>query len=290
LIRGADRSHQLPHSGYDQDLITGPLPSEISEWLDPDKLEDPTDPELRFTDLSMSITMLPELHPYDIPTYSGVQLLTDYDATEDEPDPVIEAFTKRAQAEAAEAIKAKKVVMQEEVDQPVSYCDYGSEFLPRTALIPHRPWLMPNLPIILPPTNFAIRPVDTVLNEAVNIPHSDTMDIPESDGHSDIYMPESDDTPEHIDLLHSDDVSNSSSSSQGDLPVSDDEGGNAMDVVHSDEIDIPMSVGSTELGHDSSDIVFPESPIGGAGVMSRDPETGRFTAASFANFTDELLD
>jgi hypothetical protein len=300
LIRGADRSHQLPHSGYDQDLITGPLRSDISEWLDPNQLEDPTDPELRFTDLSMSITTLPELHPYDIPTYSDVQLLTDYDATDLEPDPVLEAFTKRAQAEAAEAIKAKKVVMQEEVDQPVSCCDYGSEFLPRTALIPRRPWLMPTLPIILPPTNFAIRPVHTV-NEEVNIPHSDTMDIPESDGHSDIYMPESDDTPEHIDLthsddipdhidlLHSDDVSNSSSSSQGDLPVSDDEGGNAMDVVHSDEIDIPMSVGSTESGHDSSDIVFPESPIGGAGVMSRDPETGRFTAASFANFTDELL-
>jgi hypothetical protein len=177
--------------------------------------------------------------------------------------------------------------MQEEVDQPVSYCDYGSDFLPRTTLIPHRPWLMPQLPIIIPPTKFAIRPVDT-------IPHSDTMDIPESDGNNDIYMPESDDISDHIDLLHSDDISNSNRSSQGDLPVSDDDGGNPMNVVQSDEIEIPMSVGSTDSGHDSALIVFPESPIattqsiGGASVMDRDPGTGRFTAASFANFTDEL--
>jgi hypothetical protein len=94
LIQGADRYYLLPHSGYDQDLITGSLQSNISEWVDPDKLKDPMDPELLFTDLSMSITTIPELHPNDIPTYLDVQLLTDYDAADPEPDPVIDAFPK----------------------------------------------------------------------------------------------------------------------------------------------------------------------------------------------------
>jgi hypothetical protein len=280
LIRGADRYYQLPHSGYDESHVTGSLQSNISELLD---LEDPTVSELRFDDLSRSITTIPELHPYDIPAYSEVQLRPEYDVSDPEPDLVIEAFTKRAKAE---AVMASKVLMQEEVDQPVSFCDYGSEFVPRTALIPHRPWLMPQLPIILPPTNFAIRLVDMVVNDAVNTPHSDTIDIPESDVNSDIYMPDSDDIPDYIDIPRSDDISNTHPSSQRDLPVLDDDEDNAMDVVQSDEADIPMSVGSTDSG---LDIVFPESPFV-SGVMGRDPHTGRFTAASFAIFTDELLD
>jgi hypothetical protein len=293
LVRGADRSYSLPHSGYDQSLITGSFPSNTSDRLDPDDLEEPEDPKLRFDDLSRSITMIPDLHPYKFPRYSEVVMSTKDDLSDPEPDPVIKAFTKRAKGE---AIKAKKVLMQKEVDQPVSYCDYGSEFLPQTALIPHRPWLMPCLPIILPPTNFAIRHANSVITDAVNIEHSDQSDLPESDTKSNISTPESDDVPDHIDIPHSDDISDTSPSSHMDLPVSDGDSSHSMDVVRSDEVDIPMSVGSTDSGHDIDDIVFPESPIatrqslGGSGVMVRDLQTGRFTAASFANFADDLLD
>ena len=283
LIRGADRHYQLPHSGYDQDLISGPLHSKSSDALDPDNLEDPNDPELRFDELSSSIRIIPELHPYDFPTYPEVMQLPEDDYTDPEPDPVIEAFTIRAKAK---VIKSKKLLMQDEVDQPVSYYDYGSEFLPQTARTPRRPWLMSRLPIILPPTNIAIRHADSATDGNDDITFADPEDIPDH-----IDIPDSDDIPGHIDIP--DDFSNPSHSSQMRLSVTDDDRSNGMDVGGSDELDLPMSVVSTDS---ASDIVFPESPIvtrdsvGGSGVLDRDPHTGRFTAASFANFPDELLD
>jgi len=56
-----------------------------------------------------------------------------------------------------------------------------------------------------------------------------------------------------------------------------------------------MEVASSDSG---SDIVFPESPvatqsIGAPGVMvgiERNPNTGRFTAESFADLPDELFE
>ena len=71
----------------------------------------------------------------------------------------------------------------------------------------------------------------------------------------DIYDSESDNTPKYIDIADSD---HSSTSSEIMFPVSDDHGSNAMDVVRSDEIDIPMSVASTDL---DLGCVFPESPV-----------------------------
>ena len=82
---------------------------------------------------------IPKLLPHEIPNYSAILMApSGYEVPDSEPDPVIEAFTKRALAEAS---IVKKFVMQDEVDQPVSFLDYGTEFKPRTALIPRRPWL-----------------------------------------------------------------------------------------------------------------------------------------------------
>jgi hypothetical protein len=90
--------------------------------------------------------------------------------------------------------------------------------------------------------------------------------------------------------------SDRSTAFEANLPISDDN--DAMDVVQSDEQDIPMSPANTAPGSDSDDLVLPESPLamrpnvsarGMAGIQ-RDPSTGHFTAASFANFPDELLD
>jgi hypothetical protein len=119
LIRGADRQNELPHSGYDQDLPSGTLQSTTSKVLDPVELEDPDDPELCFDELSSSITSLPKLRPHEIPTYLEVFLMARQDVIDPEPDPVIEAFTKRAKAE---ALKANKFLLQDEVNQPVLYC------------------------------------------------------------------------------------------------------------------------------------------------------------------------
>lgn len=189
---------------------------------------------------------------------------------------VIEAFMKRAKAKAS---KASKAHMQEEVDQPASYDDYRSEFIPQTSLIPKRPWLMPVLPIILPLTNYAIPPSNI------------TAESDADEQLPDVVSSESDEFPSD----HNFPVSDGASDSEISFPVSDDHRSDVMDVARSDEHDTPMSVTGSESG---SDMVFPESPvatltIGASELMvgiERDPTTGRFTAALFANFPDELLD
>lgn len=177
--------------------------------------------------------------------------------------------------------------MQDEVDQPVAYNDYGSEFIPQIALIPKRPWLMPRRPIILPPTNSSTIP--SAPNHRTEPEGDDQLpDVQHAESEQDVQFP----TSESDNNLHTD---SPDSSSDRSLPVSDDHGSDAMDIVMSDEHDIQMLDASTESG---TNLVFPESPvntrsIGDSGVrvgIQRDPDTGRFTAASFANFPDELLD
>ena len=272
LIRGADGLGEDSHSGYDSPLPSDSLADKSSEALDADKLEDPEKTQLRFDHPASSIASIPELPPDEIPTYSDVDGMLGEELIDPEPDLVLEAFTKRAK------VQAGKMLMQDEVDQPVSYRDYGSEFNPQIALIRKRPWLMPSLPIILPPTNIA-----------------DNMGT-ESDADGELPdIPELDDIPGHIDIPDSDHGPDSSTSSELIFPVSDDHESDAMDVVRSDEHDIPISDGSADSG---LDIVFPQSPVatettGASGAMvgiERDPSTGRFTAASFVHFPDELLD
>jgi hypothetical protein len=289
LTRGADRQGQVSHSGYDSPLPSDSLQSKSSASLDADQLEDPQKTHLWFDALSESITTVPDLPPKEFPKYTDVAEVTEDEQIDPEPDLVIEAFTKRAKTE---AIRANKLVMQGEVDRPVSYYDFGSEFIPKIALIPKRPWLMPRLPIILPPTNVAFGVTPTT----IAIPPPTNIVIPGSELDVDIQMPgisnsESDDIPDHI-----------------DIPDSDD---HAMDVIRSDEHDIPMSDSgsdlpespiaprsagaSTPMTDSGSDL--PQSPIAPRSVGSsgqiigieRDPITGRFTAASFANYPDDLL-
>ena len=275
LIRGADRHHQVPHSGYDEDLPSHSLQSQTSDALDPANLEDPTDQDLRFDELSTPIYVIPELRPHEIATYSLVLLGTSGEETAgSEPDSVIEAFAKRAKTQAT---RANKLLMQHEADQPVSFLDYGSEFIPKIALVPRRPWLAPRLPTILPPTNVPRAETDHTMDT-----ESDTDD--EYPDHIDIN---SDDIPDHVVLPDSD----SGPSSQVNFPVSDEE--------LSDPMDVDMQMVDTDSDSDSSipdHIVLSDpsgSPIGrseATGAFGRDANTGRFTAASFANFTDDVLD
>jgi hypothetical protein len=139
---------------------------------------------------------------------------------------VIEAFTKNVKAK---VLKAKKLSIQDEVDQPVSFLNYSSEFVPRTALIRHRPWL---IPIILPLTNIAT-------NQIMH-PDSHTKNFP------DIIIPNCDHIPDHIDIPDSDVIPNSSPSSEIYFPVSDDHGSEAMDVDRSNQQEMPISVASTK--------------------------------------------
>ena len=97
LIRGADLEYQLPHSGYDEDLSTGALQSQTSDVLNPAHLEDCNDSDLLFDKLSTPINVIPELRSPEIPTYSFVLLGPSGEPiAKSDPDPVIEAFAKRA--------------------------------------------------------------------------------------------------------------------------------------------------------------------------------------------------
>ena len=214
------------------------------------------------------------------------------------PDLALDVFAKNAKRKAT---KAKKLAMQKEVDQPDSYFLGGPEFDRRTALMPRRPWLFPRLPVILPPTVGPFRVSDTDPDD-IQIPDSDDpldhIDIPDSDNSP--HDTNSDGIPDHLS------ISNSQSSSLSDIYVQDSD--NMMDVDQSDEQTTAahyadtdkMPVVHTDSESDSVDHIelsdgpeYPGSVIGGSGVtdgLGRDPTTGRFTAASFANVPDDLLD
>ena len=284
LSWGADcQQDQIPHSGYDEDLASGSLLSQTS-LLDPANLEDPNDEGVHFDSLSNSITIIPELPPHQIPEYSAF-VPAECDLGDSEPDPAIEAFAKRAKEE---GLKITKLMMQDEVNQAASFGDWGTEFIPQMALIPCHPWLLPCLPIILPPTIIGhhVNTTDPDIHEEV----PDYISVPDSDDIPDhMSIPDSDHNPDHGMTVDSDSVS---SSSQIHFPVSDE--GSLMDVVGSDE-------------HNSGSDTIPDQILlspSGSPMAARQPTVrlqllprinrrdnkGRFTADSFANFPDEFLD
>ena len=249
LIRGADSEYQVPHSGYNQNLSTGSLRSQISEVLNPAHLEDWNDSDLLFDELSTSIKVIPELRSPEIPTYSFVLLGPSGDPiAESEPDPVIQAFAKWARTK-------KKLLMQDKVNEPAAFLDYETGFHPQNALIPRQPWLAPHLPIILPPSNIV----------HVATEHAETSKSVHTDPATD------DEYPDHIMIPDSD----SSPTSQICFPVSNSDSNDPMDVVRSDgqsaephgavfDIDIHTTPGHTDSESDTSipdHIILPDSQM-----------------------------
>lgn len=291
LIRGADHQSQVSHTDYDKPhSASSASESSISAALDSVNLEGPHDPDLRFEELSRSITIINDLCPDEIPAFSAL-LATSRDDLVSKPDSVIEAFSKRAKAQ---AIKTKKLLIQAEVDQPVSYHDYRSEFkfVLRTALIPRRKWLAPQLasrlPIILPPTTNSINhamPIDSDTNPKVpdNIIMSDSDQIPDKNH---LNITDSDEVAGHLIISDSD-------STTSLFPVSDDAESHSMDVVRSNEEGVTISQVNSDSESDSipDNILFSSDPTDSPMIgVECDPNTGHFTAASFANFPDQLLD
>jgi len=189
----------------------------------------------------------------------------------------------------------------DEVDEPASFHDYGLEFVPQTALAPCQPWLTPHLSIMVPLSKIVYGATEHAKNS-----NSVSTDLGLEDEFPDhINISDSDEIPDHLIIPDSD----SSPTSQIHFPLSDDEDqlSDPMDVVRSDEQsakphgavsaqEVPTPVLNTDSESDlsSSDhIVFPSDISGSPGVVAgfgHDPNTGRFTVASFAHFPDELLD
>jgi hypothetical protein len=224
LIRGANHQNQVSHMGYDKThCASSASKSSVSAAFDPVNLEDPDDPDLRFEELSGSITMINDLSPQEIPAFSAL-FPTSRDDQVSKPNTVIEAFRKRAKAQA----KTKKLLIQAEVNQPVSYHDYGSEFVLQTALMTRRPWLAPQLapwqPVVLPPTTNAIL-IDSDMND---------------EGSDNTIISDSDQIPDHINISDSDDIDSDLiipdlDSITSPFPVTEEEESDSMDVVRSNE-------------------------------------------------------
>jgi len=306
LIRGADCQNVLPHSGYDAKLASGPLRS--ASDIDT-TLESPSDEGLRFDTLSKDIiTTIPDLSPSFYPRYLDMDVSGQLHGSA--RDRILNAFAKRVKVKAK---KTKKLIMQEEVDQPTSFFVGGPEFDPRVALMPRRPWLMPRLPFIIPPTlgRLHVTNTDDIVGteSAADDAYPDHIEIPDSGEIPDHIEVSGSDDPRHIDIPNSPGIlmiPESESSASSDIYVHDSD--DAMDVVPPDEqtgasannsgtivIDNDTSSDSVddhiELSSDhpnSPDHEMSDSAV--IGRFGKDPATGRFTAASFANVPDDMVD
>jgi hypothetical protein len=121
LVRGADQDYGLPHSGYDHELSSGSLRSLVG--LNADAIESPDDKDLHFDKLSEPMEIPALCFPEHIFSFFCMDLNRN-PISESEPDSVVKAFAKRA---IAAVTKAKKLVMQDEVDHPESFGDFGSD-------------------------------------------------------------------------------------------------------------------------------------------------------------------
>ena len=284
LIWGANSQSDVPHSGYDQDLSTGSLRCVTSEALDSANLDDWNNKNLLFDELSTPINEVPELCTPEIERYSFILLGPSGDPiAESEPDPVIDDSVKSARTK-------KKLLMQDEVNKPVGYLDYETDFHPQRALIPCQPWLTPHLPIILSPSTIVRGATERAKTSKSVGTDSDTD--PTFPDH--IIMSESEDHPMIQD--------SASPLSQILFPVSDSESSDPMDVVRSNEQSAQQQGADTDGNNSESDSSIPDHinlPYDFPGSddtrpslagFRRDPSTGRFTPASFANVPDDLVD
>jgi hypothetical protein len=140
---------------------------------------------------------IPELH-VPKPIFSFIPLDPFGDPIADsESDSIINAFAKKKKADAT---KAANLIMQNEVDWPESFGDFGSDFNPQAALFTRHPWLYRTLPIVLPPSK--IVPNHTELTYPA---------IPSSD----------EEIPDHIEMTELDSILDHIVSSSDNFPVSD---------------------------------------------------------------------
>ena len=181
-----------------------------------------------------------------------------------EPDPVIEAFAKRARTK-------KKLLMQNEVDQPAGYLDYETHF-----------WTSKSV--------FANLDMDQEYPNHLNLSGSDDhIMILDSDYSptSQICFPVSD-SDSMIQWMWSGLMGNLLNPMDLNLTQKSIQHW----VILTWNWTLPFLITSF------CQMIFPdqrttELSLGGSGVMAgfkRDPNTGNFTAALFAHFPDDLVD
>jgi hypothetical protein len=210
------------------------------------------------------------------------------DVANNEPNSIIKAFARKK----ADATKAAKQIMQGEVDQPVSFGDFGSDFNPQDAFFTHHPWLLPNLPIVLPLSNIVPKRTEltnpTIADLDQEIPDyidmtdldqeiPDHIQVSESESHSDnIVPPNSDDSVVFLVSDGSDSLTEDRMAERG-RRTPDQEMTMILDPTSGSDFDFPDSPMDTRT--EPNQVRF-----------LRDPTTGLFTPASFSQFPDDLID
>ena len=292
LIRGADRySPEHPHSGYDTDLASGSLPS-VTSSIDPSKLEDPEDSVLFFDNLSPDFPFIPDLADGQHPPIFSFQMINSFGQSvhSSQSDSVLQAFIARAITTRTK----NKLVLQQEVDEPVAKFESGSgsdhssdadasQNIRKLSLIRRRPRLGPPafIPPILPPA---------VIELSTSTANFKDCEIP-----GDFYvLPPSEDD----EMLELEQVAE---------PVPMDictEASIIADPNAESDVEIPETcfiLNSDDNTRNSSDEAYALSPIPvrrdhlsvqaeSALTIPRDPVTGQFTADSFTSFLDKFMD
>lgn len=299
MVRGIDRVGHV-HSGYDSELHTGSLLSTVSQYMDPDTIEDIHDLDLKFDAMSADVASVRSLEPHEFPvafTFPPLHHLSACD-TDSEPDSVIKAFIKKA------VWTKGKRQLQEEIEGD---SDIYSDEAP-TSPIPSFPdHLIQKLhaPGLAVPGLAALRlavpqspecPVHIVSDDSslaehemdVSMSEDEMQMLPVGDlgASSDNFLGPGPGIPMVVIAADSDSDHNPTSEESGRpvttfiVPQFDEESPlripTAIEVSDSDSEDDDV--------HQQSGLVIPA----GSGV-SRDPLTGLYTAASFAHFQDDWV-
>ena len=281
LIRGADRhSPHHPHSGYDTDLASMSLNSVTTYSIDPLKI---TDYEGHFDDLSPNFPFIPELADDQPPPLFRFNMIhASGKPIQSGSDSVLQAFAARAAAVRAD----KKLILQQEVDEPVSdfeadlddqFPDSSRDLMQQSC----RHWLGQLTSQVVPPTSppIVLRSPSVDFREAMHCEIPDDIYVlpPEDDSHHQDMMAEA----ARMEIWREDKEYAKSDheivTSVFLLPSEDSD----IDRIVETEVSAPMLPETNECRSDKAV---------SAAIVCCDPITGQFTKESFSGLVDIFMD
>jgi len=321
ISRAADRHFQIPHSGYDMELRTGRLRGVASPNPNPAEIEDIGDPELRFDELSADFPFIRDLHPDEIPIAMYYPPLDGAAAADSRYDRTLDDFN--------ETYKAKRR-MQDEANRHDSPSSTSSIDEPQMGFpsmrLPPKNYVPPPTSRALAARAVRLMPAPGSFTRGAS--PSSILGNPQLLGP--IYIPSDEQGPsssvggdsgpeDAMNIVLSDDnapnlPAMSEPAQPEDLDAAGSDCDRPMTVVISDSDDdeeIPMTIVMSDSEpecavEDNSCMGIPDTvdisdsegsedsgsgPGGHSNLASgRDPRTGKYTPASFAQFQDLWLE
>ena len=277
MVRGIDRGSELSHSGYDTELGSASISSTFSDYMQQPYV---SPRESKFDDVSSDVISIRSLRPHEFPIAFRLPPLNYLSAcdTDSEPDSAIKVFEQKA------VLKAKKKVMQAEIELPDSFVEGEDDI---------------SLPILpFPFQRSGIAP-DVETHATESHPRNSGQDIQMDD------LP-----PIPIELLGSPSTSSSiisgsssplgpplsmipvMSDSEDNSDIYTDDSGGPPGVVFNPDLDddiyaIPINIPESDSSEEDDQ---PASTAPPRAVYGRDPITGLYTASSFAHLQDNFFE